>query len=146
MNVRRLLLTAMLPLLSPAALRAQATPAGLWQAISDVDGKPNAVIEIREVDGQFVGTITALFSASDSAAVCDECSGERRGQRVLGIRMLWGMHADGDEWSGGSILDPESGKVYRARMHLEDGGKRLVVRGYVGLPMFGRSQVWIRQQ
>ena len=145
MNVRRLVLAAMLPLLAPPALHAQASPAGLWQAISDVDGKPNAVIEIREVDGEFVGTVAALFSASDSAAVCDQCSGERRGQRVLGIRMIWGMRPDGDEWSGGSILDPESGKIYRARMHLEDGGKRLVVRGYVGLPMFGRSQVWVRQ-
>lgn len=123
---------------------AQSSPAGRWQAISDVDGKPNAVIEIREVDGQFVGTISALFSASDSAAVCDRCAGERRGQRVLGMQILSGMRPDGDAWSGGSILDPESGKVYRAKMHLESDGQRLVVRGYIGFAMFGRSQVWLR--
>jgi uncharacterized protein (DUF2147 family) len=130
--------------LALAPLRAQPTPVGRWQAMSDVDGKPSALIEIREVDGQFVGTIRALFSASDSAAVCDQCEGERRDQRVLGMQILSGMRADGDGWGGGSILDPESGKVYHAKMHLEDGGKRLVVRGYIGFAIFGRSQVWMR--
>lgn len=135
---------AALLLCFPSVAVAQASPAGKWQAISDVDGKPSAIIEIREVDGQFVGTITALFSASDSAAVCDQCDGERRGQRVLGMQIVSGMRPDGDEWSGGSILDPETGRVYRAKMHLEDGGKRLVVRGYIGFALFGRSQSWLR--
>lgn len=145
MTVRPSFLAALLLLpLAAAPLRAQSTPVGRWQAASDVDGKPSALIEIREVDGQLVGTISGLFSASDSAAVCDQCDGDRRDQRVLGMQILSGMRPDGDGWSGGSILDPESGKVYRARMHLEEGGKRLVVRGYLGFAIFGRSQVWIR--
>jgi uncharacterized protein (DUF2147 family) len=130
--------------LAAGRLSAQSTPAGRWQAISDVDGKPSAIIEIHEVDGQFVGTIIGLFSASDSAEVCDRCGGERRGQRILGLQILSGMRRDGDEWGGGSILDPETGRVYRANMHLENGGKQLVVRGYIGFAIFGRSQVWLR--
>lgn len=117
---------------------------GRWQAVSDVDGKPSALIEISEANGQLVGTIRALLSESDSTVVCDKCEGARQGQRVVGMQILWGMHPDGDEWSGGSILDPESGKVYRAKMHLESDGKRLVVRGFVGIALFGRSQVWLR--
>jgi uncharacterized protein (DUF2147 family) len=145
MTMRARSLAALFTLaLAAARLSAQSTPAGRWQAISDVDGKPSAIIEIREVDGQFVGTITGLFSASDSAEVCDRCGGERRGQRVLGLQILSGMRRDGDEWGGGSILDPETGRVYRASMHLENGGKQLVVRGYIGFAIFGRSQVWLR--
>ena len=55
------------------------------------------------------------------------------------------MRPDGNQWSGGEILDPENGKTYRATMKLIDGGQRLVVRGYIGLPLFGRSQTWLRR-
>jgi uncharacterized protein (DUF2147 family) len=61
------------------------------------------------------------------------------------MEILRHMRPDGDEWSGGEILDPESGKTYRARMKLIDGGRRLVIRGYIGLPLFGRSQTWVRR-
>lgn len=143
---RRALCTATCALLLaiPRLAFGQASPVGTWQAVSDVDGKPSALIEITEANGQFAGTIRALLSESDSTVVCDKCEGVRQGQRVVGMQILWGMHPDGDEWSGGSILDPESGKVYRAKMHLESDGRRLVVRGFVGFALFGRSQVWRR--
>jgi uncharacterized protein (DUF2147 family) len=54
------------------------------------------------------------------------------------------MRQQGDEWSGGEILDPENGKTYRARMRLEDSGRKLIVRGYIGFSVFGRSQTWLR--
>ena len=143
-QTRRSILAAICALIClPALAVAQASPVGKWQAVSDVDGKPSALIEIVEAHGQFVGTITALLSESDTV-VCDKCEGAQRGQRVVGMQILWGMHPDGDEWSGGSILDPESGRVYRAKMHLENDGQRLVVRGFIGLALFGRSQVWVR--
>ena len=57
-----------------------------------------------------------------------------------------GLRKDGNEYKGGEIIDPDSGKVYRSKMTLIEGGNKLDVRGYVGVPMFGRSQVWVRQQ
>jgi uncharacterized protein (DUF2147 family) len=146
--------TAVLPAATLQAGRAgaqatqltQPTPAGRWQAISDVTAKPSAIVELREVNGQYVGVITALLDAADdSTAVCDQCRGDRHGQRIVGMEILRGMHPDGSSWSGGEILDPETGKTYRATMHLEDAGRKLVVRGYIGVPMFGRSQTWIRE-
>jgi uncharacterized protein (DUF2147 family) len=56
-----------------------------------------------------------------------------------------GLKKHGDEYEGGEILDPKNGKVYRSKVTLKDGGKKLDVRGYIGVPMFGRSQVWVRQ-
>jgi uncharacterized protein (DUF2147 family) len=62
------------------------------------------------------------------------------------MEILRHMHADGDgQWSGGEILDPENGKSYRATLKLVDGGQTLVLRGYIGLPLFGRSQRWLRR-
>jgi uncharacterized protein (DUF2147 family) len=61
------------------------------------------------------------------------------------MTILRHMHQDGDEWSGGEILDPENGKTYRAKMKLTDGGQKLVLRGYIGISIFGRSQTWLRR-
>jgi uncharacterized protein (DUF2147 family) len=138
--------TATLLFLAPTA-HAQSSPAGQWRTISDSDGKPGAVVEIREVDGLFVGVVrTVLAEGETGDAVCDKCDGERKGQRIVGMQILWGMRPDGDEWTGGSILDPDNGKVYRAKMHLEDGGRKLIVRGFVGFSLFGRSQTWLREE
>lgn len=52
---------------------------------------------------------------------------------------------DGDNlWDGGTILDAAEGKVYKVRLQTADGGKKLEVRGYIGMPMLGRTQTWIR--
>ena len=67
-------------------------------------------------------------------------------QRIVGMEILRNMKPDGDEWTGGEILDPETGKTYKAKMKLADDGKNLVVRGYIGFSLFGRSQTWVRRQ
>ncbi|HTI64282.1 MAG TPA: DUF2147 domain-containing protein [Gemmatimonadaceae bacterium] len=126
---------------------AQDTPTGLWDTISDVTGKPTGVVEIREVNGELVGTVRGLLVAADpDDSVCTKCTGDRKGQRIVGMEILRHMHRDGDEWSGGEILDPETGKTYRAKMKLADGGKKLIVRGYIGISLFGRSQTWVRHR
>jgi len=126
---------------------AQATPAGLWNTISDTDGRPTAIVEIREDHGEYVGVVRGLLVPADPEdSVCGKCSGERKGQRVVGMEILRHMRRDDNgEWSGGEILDPETGKTYRAKMRLENDGLKLVVRGYVGFSLFGRSQTWVRR-
>jgi uncharacterized protein (DUF2147 family) len=59
---------------------------------------------------------------------------------------LTGLKKDGDEYTGGEILDADNGKVYRSKIHLTNGGKELSVRGYIGVPFLGRSQTWILQE
>jgi uncharacterized protein (DUF2147 family) len=65
---------------------------------------------------------------------------------MTGMTIINGMKPDADTWDGGQILDPENGKLYKCKMHLDDDGQKLVVRGYVGVSLLGRSQTWIRQQ
>src|SRR5438105_1145349 len=125
---------------------SQSTPVGLWSTISDTDGKPTSVVEIRLLNNELSGVVRELLVAADPEdSVCGKCSGDRKGQRIVGMEILRHMRPDGDEWSGGEILDPENGKTYRATLRLIDGAQRLAVRGYIGLPLFGRSQIWVRR-
>jgi uncharacterized protein (DUF2147 family) len=62
------------------------------------------------------------------------------------MTFLWGLRASGGEWTGGAVLDPKNGKIYNAKLKLIDGGRKLEVRGYIGMPLLGRTEIWLRQQ
>lgn len=130
------------------AFADDASPIGLWKNIDDVSGKPKALIRITESNGALQGKIEQLFRApsEDQNPKCEKCEGARKDQPVIGLVIMTGLKKDGDEYNGGEILDPDNGKVYRSKMHLTDSGKKLSVRGYIGVPMLGRSQVWVRQE
>ena len=124
-----------------------ATPLGTWRTFDDDTHAPKALVAISAYDGELRGRIVKLFRepGEDPYPRCNACRGERKDQRVLGMTILWGMHRDGDSWSGGEILDPEEGATYRAKLQLAHDG-RLEVRGYLGIALFGRTQVWERVQ
>jgi uncharacterized protein (DUF2147 family) len=149
LTVRHLSQAAGLLIVASGAAIGQTSPTGLWNTISDRDGKPTAVIELRETRGEYTGIVRGLLvEATREDSVCGKCPGARKGKPIVGMEILSHMRRDpdhGDQWSGGEILDPETGKTYRARMTLADSGRKLVVRGYIGLPVFGRSQTWLRQ-
>ena len=126
---------------------AQATPVGTWTQVDDETGKPKSIIEISQAaDGTLQGTVKqVLFSDQGTHPVCDKCEGERHNQPVTGMVIMWGVKKDGDQWDGGQILDPHNGKTYKVKLSLTDGGQKLDVHGYVGISLFGRSQVWERK-
>jgi uncharacterized protein (DUF2147 family) len=132
----------------PNAWADPGSPVGLWKNIDDESGKPKALIRITETNGVLQGRIEKLFRGpdEDQNPKCDKCSGARKDQPILGMAILDGLRKDGDEYNGGEILDPNNGKVYHSKMELTDGGKKLKVRGYIGIPLLGRSQVWLRQE
>jgi len=133
-------------LLAPVLAFAQTTPVGLWKTIDD-DGKTEkSLVRVSEQGGVLVGNIDKLLdpkTAPDSK--CDKCADDRKDKPVLGLQIIRGVKAEGDGvWGGGEILDPNNGKTYRTRLKPVDGGKRLEVRGYIGAPLFGRTQTWVR--
>jgi uncharacterized protein (DUF2147 family) len=132
---------------TPQAGAQTATPAGLWKTFSDRTGEADGLVRIVEVDGEFEGTVQKVFSppAPSPNPLCEDCSGELKDKPVVGMRILRGLRREGEEFSGGEILDPDDGKVYRCRMRLVSGGRKLEVRGYIGIELFGRTQVWERQ-
>lgn len=130
------------------AFANDASPVGLWKNIDDVSGKPKALIRITESNGVLQGRIEKLFRPADldQNPKCDKCTGARKDQPIIGMLLLSGLKKNGDAYTGGEIVDPEDGEVYKSKMELADGGKKLKVRGYVGVPMLGRSQTWLRQE
>jgi uncharacterized protein (DUF2147 family) len=108
------------------------------------------LVRITENNGELQGRIEKLFRApeQDQNPKCRKCEGANKDQPLIGMTILWGLKksGDGDEYGGGEILDPANGKLYRSKLHLADGGAKLQVRGYLGMPMFGRSQTWVRQE
>ncbi len=92
------------------------------------------------------GRVAAILDPAKRDAVCRKCTDDRRDKPVMGMQIMRGMKPDGARWDGGEILDPENGETYRCTMRLEDGGRKLVVRGFVGISLFGRSQTWIRAE
>jgi uncharacterized protein (DUF2147 family) len=131
-----------------AIVHAQATPAGLWKTIDDESKKEKSLIRITETGGVFTGKLEKLLDPSaKSDAVCDLCSDDRKDKPVVGMTLIKGVkQSDSDKgrWDGGEILDPNNGKTYKVRLTPGEGGKTLAVRGYIGAPMLGRTQTWVR--
>ncbi len=131
-----------------SASAAELTPVGVWKTVDDNTGQPKGLVRIRETNGQYEGRVEKAFPkpGEDPAPKCIKCDGARHNQPVLGMTILWGLTKQGDEYQGGEILDPENGKIYRAKMKLVDGGNKLEVRGYIGISLLGRSQIWLREE
>jgi uncharacterized protein (DUF2147 family) len=127
--------------------RAASSPVGRWKTIDDVTGKVKSVVAIWEEKGKLYGRIQKLLNPDpkDPNPTCDDCAGEQKGKPVIGLRILWDLQKNGDGWSGGTILDPANGKTYKCLISVEEGGTKLKVRGFMGVPLLGRTQYWLRE-
>jgi uncharacterized protein (DUF2147 family) len=124
------------------------TVSGVWQQIDPDTGKIGALVTFAESGGIYRGTFSKLFldPGDDPNPICQKCPGAQRGQALLGLTFIDGMRRSGLAYEGGTILDPESGTLYSANMRLSPDGNSLTVRGYIGIPLLGQSQVWKRVQ
>ena len=121
------------------------SPIGLWKTFDDKTGKPRGLVRIYEHDGKLFGRLEESFTPGAEGHVCAVCTDARKNQPIIGLSIIRNMEHENNEYNGGDILDPESGSVYRCKMHLEQDGTRLVLRGFIGFPLLGRSQTWRRQ-
>ena len=126
---------------------AEASPVGLWKTIDDESGKPKSLIRISENDGVLSGRIEKLFRApdQDQDPKCVKCEGALKDQTIVGMTILTGLKKDGESYSGGQIVDPANGKTYKSKLTVAEDGKKLNMRGYIGVPMLGRTQIWLRE-
>jgi uncharacterized protein (DUF2147 family) len=122
---------------------AQKTVAGKWKTIDDNTGEAKSIIEIFERGGKVYGKVVQILDpAAKPDPICDKCPEDdpRFKKKIIGMEIIQGLVKDGDEYSEGTILDPEPGKIYRCKLWLE--GEDLMVRGYWG--PFYRTQTWKR--
>lgn len=121
------------------------SPLGLWRTFDDQTGRERGLVRIFESNGVLYGRIERVSDPEEAKQVCTKCPGDRHDKPIIGLDFLRGLRPDGDgRWTGGEIVDPETGNEYRASMRLEDNGGKLTVRGSVLGGLLGRSQTWIR--
>lgn len=116
---------------------------GTWKTLDDETGKEKSIVEIYEQDGKIYGKIIELLEKENKGKKCINCSGTDKDKPIQGMVIIRGLSKDGEEFNGGKILDPKSGKIYKCSLSLESKDK-LTVRGYIGISLLGRTQKWIR--
>ena len=147
--LQKLIVMGAVVLLGAAGLplrAAEPTAAGLWEQVDENSGKAESWFKIIERNSVFEGTLVKIFfkPGEDENWVCSKCEGAEKGAPVLGLTLIKGMQRNGTSYENGTIMDPRDGSVYRALMQLSPDGRKLEVRGYLGISLFGRSQVWNR--
>lgn len=148
--MRNIIMAVLVLTLAPLAAAAQADGSlvGKWKTIDDETSAPRSIVEITEANGELQGRILQIFYRPDEKPdpVCEACEAERKGQPVIGMTFLWGLKPDGsNEWASGSVLDPKNGKIYNAKATLTEAGRKLRLRGFIGTPILGRTQIWLRE-
>jgi len=135
-------LTAFLVLFLFAGNLISQSITGVWETIDDKTGDPKSHVEIYKKGTKYYGKVVKLLPGA-TTKVCNDCPGDKKGKSLINLDILWDMKTDDDQLSGGQIVDPADGKVYRCKISLESKNK-LAVRGYIGISLLGRTQYWKR--
>lgn len=143
---KALAISAFSALILSSNVLAQDMTLGSWVTIDEKSNLPSSRILIEERNGELIGTVTELITTPGEMLQthCTLCKGDLKGKPIIGMTILKGLKKDKPgQWSGGEIVDPDDGEVYKVRLSTDDG-KILKVRGYIGIPLLGRTQNWIR--
>ncbi|WP_251373228.1 DUF2147 domain-containing protein [Polynucleobacter sp. MWH-UH2A] len=140
-----LLFSALIGLGGVALAQTMDSIVGTWKTFDDETNQPAALVQISEKNGVFSGVITKVLDTSGSPT-CEKCTDSRKDKSILGMEILSDLKKQGESYSGGHILDPDDGEIYRAEMKLKDQGSKLDLRAYIGIPLLGRTQTWVREK
>lgn len=136
---------ALLPLAAAFNASAQDSPVGRWKTVDDETGKVKSIVEITQAaNGTLQGKVIEILQSDRGPnPTCDKCEGTNKDKPVKGMTILWDLEPDGDEWSGGTVLDPAKGKTYKAKLEMLEGGDKLGMSGCI--VFICRQQVWVRE-
>ncbi len=116
---------------------------GKWKTIDPETGNDESIIEVYKKNGKAYAKVIEILNEADRDKTCIFCKGKNKDKPILGLDILDGLKEDGDEWSGGKILDPKNGKYYKCYIKLTEEDT-LKLRGYIGISLLGRTEYWYR--
>lgn len=125
-----------------ASLVSAQSVQGIWKTYDEKTGEPLSHVKIYEKDDKLYGKIIKLLNPTDDD-ICTACPGDKKNAPILGMEIMWDLEDQGDEFDDGEIMDPANGKIYSCKIWLENEDE-LIVRGYLGFSLLGRSQTWYR--
>lgn len=138
--MKKLLITLTMVVTSIVLFAQSNDIVGKWTTIDDDSGKAKSVVEIfKKSDGKYYGKIVQLLQKPENEN-CVACKDDRKNKPLIGLEIIRGLKMEGKEFTGGTITDPKSGKTYKCT--ITRNGDKLNVRGYVGISLMGRTQVW----
>jgi uncharacterized protein (DUF2147 family) len=115
---------------------------GYWKTIDDDTQRETSIVKLEIINQRLQGVVVKML-VDPPDSVCEKCTDYRKNQPILGMKIMEGLtQTKPGFWSGGEILDPDNGKTYRVQLNAR--GDKLFVKGYIGISLFGREQVWIR--
>ncbi len=122
--------------------------AGQWKTFDDKTHQPVSIVKLWEENGEWQGRIERILITKNRQDICTACKGEKKNKPIEGMNIIWGIKPAKDsknnKFENGHILDPGNGKIYSASMTLLEHGRKLDVRGFIGISLIGRSQIWKR--
>jgi uncharacterized protein (DUF2147 family) len=154
MKFRKIFYGLILVLISAVANAATLSPVGYWAARDDDSGKVLSIIQIwKDQNGTYNGRIYKIMNVMVNGIPqkptdkCKECSGNLANKPMLCMQIIYNLKPDQsypNTWSDGKAYDPKSDNTYHAKMWLDSNNKTLNLRGYIMMPLFGRTQKWTR--
>ena len=122
------------------------SPLGYWLLLDGNDDKPRAIVRLQIKKNKVEGRIVRVYHQERDYEYCVKCPAPFKNERIEGLKFLWGMSSNGSKaWSGGKILDPMTGKIYKGKFSLSKAGKKIYLRGYWAISLFGRTMTLVRR-
>lgn len=138
-------LVFMMSVVHLSSAMAASSITGVWTTMDDKTGTKRADVRLFMHNGVLNGTVAKVYPHPGDTGICGACPGEFKDKPVLGLQIIWDLKEKSpNAWYGGKILDAKTGKIYHVKMTVK--GNKLYVRGYVGVSILGRTQVWLRKE